>query len=212
MKKNTGNVLVITLALIAVLGICTSIFLFWQNRQLQSKPAAQPTETTPVATSPASFQVPTQTQTQDQTANWKTYTNTHYYFSFKYPTNMFVEEIDMYPNTPTPPDTDKFVVVVKSNQVQVTSFVGLFTVQILNMNHAAELTASSGYTTQQINLTGVAGIKGVRTKEVPGISQLDTVLSFYHNNVSYEITYPNTDDHGSHEQLFDQILSTFKFL
>lgn len=86
MKSARGNVLVILLAILAIAGLSAAGYFYLQTQQLrqsQQQPAISQTtqSVTPVPT--AQF---------DPTANWKTYTNSKYGYSFKFPDNWYLKE------------------------------------------------------------------------------------------------------------------------
>lgn len=83
-QSGSAHLIIIIILIIALLGSLG--FVFWQNF-IQTKTSNTPTTSTVSTT--ASTSTPA---TTDPTAGWKTYTNSNYKFTFKYPTNYSVKE------------------------------------------------------------------------------------------------------------------------
>ena len=77
MLNQKGNILVPLLATVALISLVAAGYFFWQNQQLQNQPIVQ--YSNPIST-------PTPAPTiQSETANWKTFNNSEFNFTFKYP-------------------------------------------------------------------------------------------------------------------------------
>jgi hypothetical protein len=75
-EKNNHWISILAVAIFILLALGAIAFLYYQNQQLKNMLANYQSQ----ATSP-----PIPAATADPTANWKTYTNTEYYYSLKYP-------------------------------------------------------------------------------------------------------------------------------
>jgi hypothetical protein len=130
---------------------------------------------------------PTPTATADPTANWKTYINDKYKFSFKYPSTLLMEINEV--------DTSNYVQLIFNKSLEDS-----FTVK-----------ASIKYPANQSKHlldTQPIGTK-VFDSNVWSVFELtnNSGLQLEKNEVLYSIIYPD-----STKTLVDQILSTFKFL
>lgn len=74
-----GNVFVILLAILALVGVGVVIYLFWLSQQLKPQPMGLVINN---SASPAGFQTPAN---KDETANWKQYVNEAMQFNLLYP-------------------------------------------------------------------------------------------------------------------------------
>lgn len=157
---------------------------------------------------------PIATPTPDPAANWKTYENTEYGFSFKYPENFIVKESD---------DSGVFEVDLwKEKEDSPLLFVVLFGKSGLEYKDFQEIISTSkrqlnpGYTYSNIIRKPIDGKEfysyqaGVYINEggyVVGpsawLSAGGLVGIYFFEISSFELT--------KNQSLFDQILSTFKF-
>ncbi len=78
-KPPTGSVFITILIVLFLISTAATVFLFFQNRNLQNRLW----QLTAIKTPPTSIITPT--LTPDPTANWQTYIRQDYGFSFKYP-------------------------------------------------------------------------------------------------------------------------------
>lgn len=89
-------VIVIIVAILAVAGTGGGVW-YWQNQQVQkqkqdSDKKIQELEKQAEGLKKELTTVKSESETSDETANWKTYTNDKYGFSFKYPSSLFLTE------------------------------------------------------------------------------------------------------------------------
>src|SRR3989344_4320216 len=94
--------LILTLTLIAVVGIG---YYAYKNGQIKLTPSKEQVSPTP---------------TSESTANWKTYTNTKYAFSFKYPPNLYLRKDSTHDfagflTDPNKNSSQRLIVTVLSN-------------------------------------------------------------------------------------------------
>ena len=76
-QKDGHGITIAAMAIFVLLSLSAVVFLYYQNQQLKSMLASYTSPTTK----------PQPTPTSDPTANWKTYTNKQYGFTFKYPSD-----------------------------------------------------------------------------------------------------------------------------
>ncbi|MDO8515589.1 MAG: hypothetical protein Q7S14_03750 [bacterium] len=198
MRKDKGNILVIVLASLLILSLGFSAYLLLQNKQTIVKESSGGSPTT-VA--------------QDETANWKTYADNRYNFSLKYPNNQYV---GIYPGIQSTGESGIFVIQNSpfDPSPKTHGLEGIFYIKIYpNVpKNEVMLTKDAGFTVSTMFLDKVLASVGIRTEQVSGIGDPDTMIFVSKGSFSYLISYPNSDWNGRHSEIFDQILSTFKFL
>ncbi len=181
----------------------TAIFAYQTTKLTQQltqleKTLAQPTPTPTISSSPTAT---------DETANWQTYTNNNLGFAFKFPSDYFKYQKDsnsgvyLAPSKGTGGNGPKFL--------EATDL--WFEV---NTETSIDLLPNTPYT--QVTIGGVTGKKYTTSfaavaGDVTVYQYLGTVMK---NNHLFSITLSSwsADTHKKSENLFDQILSTFKFL
>lgn len=167
--------------LVLVLLACT-VYFTYQNYQLRkqiSQPQTQPS--------------PTPTATPDETANWKTYTNSEFNFSFMYPPDWTKRE-----NTPT---SENLMIVFLNNPT-----IGTFQIQ--------EGYLADGIDKPNIRFEykdAVLSGKKVKLQNMYADNQLRQKTYEAKNNDKTIAILLNPETKENFEKL-DQILSTFKFL
>ncbi len=99
-----GPAIVVLVGILALAGLIGLAFYF-------GKKSSAPTTTSPVVQA---------SPTPDETANWKTYTNTKYSFSFKYPANskIVLPSLEDYKYAP---DQTDMVIPEKTRNITLTS-------------------------------------------------------------------------------------------
>jgi len=171
---------------------------------------------------PSSSSNPTLTSapTTDPTINWKTYANTKYEFSFKYPPNFFVDEqdnqdpgaeidsifvtnfssSDLFSSPPrkNPSDSDVFQMNIYYDRRINTD---LQTEKSLNYRDTSVL----HNTFSDYSVGGEPGFKFVQTATLSTVFGVITV----HNHKVFSFSLRN--ETPEFNRTFDQILSTFKF-
>ncbi|MDO8551463.1 MAG: PsbP-related protein [bacterium] len=136
----------------------------------------------------------TPTPTHDPTANWKTYTNTKYGYSIKYPKDWDVQEF---------PAVDAYLEVTSFNPDKVTDRLTAIIVTVSSNPYEKEL---SGYEGAAIVKVGDFTAREETGGAPPGstdvhlrvVAPLGTKSIVFESNTGYE-------------KIFDQVLSTFKF-
>lgn len=178
---------------------------------------------------PSTFTSPTPSPISppDPTTNWKTYTNTEFKFSFKYPDSYF-RYLKDYPDIGAYLAPSEGVGEVKGSPMGLTKedvWIDATTQSGANIDSLEQFFNSKGQGTEfdllyvqspkeKIIFSGQAGykIKQYQQNGSQGTSSLRAV--FLKNNTLYYLVLSAFDKSvlQTNEQLFDQILSTFKFL
>lgn len=191
--------IIIIIALLAGIVLTGTYFIFKSQSGKQTpQPAPQ------VSVQPAVSSTPT----PDETANWKTYTNKTYGFSIKYPSDLEVED----KSSQFPP----FTIFITDKTKQVPSEGG----SKINLYAFVEIKSSNSSLMYYVNDTKnnleyidkkkVGEIEFVIAREKFGMTggNFDRYLA---QNRDYIITFANSP-YALDEQIFNQILSTFKFI
>ncbi len=205
MRNKRGNVLVIFLAVALVVSVSAAGYLFWQNRQLQNQAVK--------TTSPV--QNPTPVPTIAPTANWKTYKTSQY--EIKYPPDWKLSL--------TPLEGESLFKIIPNSNVDDNFYPGLF-VEFKSINNTSLETQKNIY--ERMNLikngvffknitavkyTGASSTKNVNGRIVPGVIQQIFILLEHSGYIyTFGYSYEESAINKKQEDLFDQILSTFKFL
>jgi len=200
--KTKFPVIYLVLSFLILVFLASTVFLFYQNTQLKNKLTsyqAQPI----VSPTPTTYQSPV--PTADPTASWKTYKNNTYGFSFKIPenwTNYSMNDFSSQPFTNTeellyigPKNTD-----TKPPQVmQISSYK-------INAYQEQEVFPPANCTITDV-LIGIDQTQAIhkicKGMESNGFITIKTSQFVF---IIDELKGSATD-----YQLFDQILSTFKF-
>jgi hypothetical protein len=141
------------------------------------------------------------TPTPDPTANWKTYTDSKYGYSIKYPTQW---------DANLPPVGHGILIGQGPNENQIT--IGIFSTKNATM-------ANSCKQTQQILLDNIPASRcnfAQQISEERGVAYNPPIISktiyieALHNNQYYSVSL-SSDQTSDKFKYFDQILSTFKF-
>jgi len=187
-----GNILVILLiTTVAILSLTAAGYLFIQNRQLQNqivKPVNFPAPTPVSSPAPAI----------DPTANWKTYTNTKFGVSFRYPLEWNLKETSYSVGAEIEPD--------------IRTVVGACPGYVLNINTRLDL-----YETQEAFLPVKAGVLDNQAVEIFETTNKFGCLTkrIYVNKFPKDGYKPKLIISVGGKKtrvILDQILSTFKFL
>lgn len=186
-KLKTSHIFI---GIIILLFLATTTLLAYQNYQLHQQ--LSQTQTKPS---------PSPSPTLDPTTNWQTYTNTQASFSFKYPplsqlSTDFDDRVFITIGKPVPIsgacDEFRFFVIFRGNDLQDKSNQSTYPITVAGKPAQRKDIAS--------NLEGYSCIHStifVPTSENP--QQNDFMVGVSRQS-------------DKHDELFDQILSTFKFL
>jgi hypothetical protein len=200
-KKNYLNLILISFAFILFIG--GVYYLGRQSVKNTEVPAVIPT-ITPDAVLPQTNSVPT--TVVDPTANWKTYTNSKFNFSFKYPLEL----------TYIADQSDQYVENGISNaMILVQNFDGSkprtetssdFQIVIYISNKAGQFNLEDPQGVQsKVIINGIEAIKTTTTQKWESVPTV--IFQSSPNKVAIQLSTPKSIN----KALFDQILSTFKF-
>lgn len=154
----------------------------------------------------------------DETANWKTYTSNRYGYSVNYPPDWQVKE---YPNNGNGLSTEMDISISSNREnatplsVAVLVSNNLFEEELLKKNGTPEClkpcTGSESYAVyENTNFAGVLANKSFNI--FSDDNQAHTYIRFNYNQKSFTISWKNTDFEGNYDQVYDQIIKTFKLL
>lgn len=197
-KKPKSNLsLNIILSFLLIFSTALAGFFYWQNMRLKSMLAEN------IKQEATSTPIPTPTATPDPTANWKTYTNTAYKYSIKYPQTFKTQVLaaGAGEKKEVPPDArNLFIYNPETEDPYLNRYINLEFLQL-------EPTYGSKWTKSEVSLADKSAIKLVDSSQA---SKFDIYLVQLDNNQGVlEIYISNTPDK---ESLSKQILSTFKFI
>jgi hypothetical protein len=197
--KDNHTVMIASMAVFTLLTLSAAAFLYYQNQQLKNMLASYQT---PVS-SPTPLVSP-EPSAQAETANWKTYTNSKYGFSFKYPGDWEVK---------TTLENFKFVIGPSSELTTYLTKINEQKVIYLMMSGPGQTTLTTsewkkggyqvGETQNEIN--GLAVTSRIFTKSDTYQKEVEIVLPGQKYNTAFDIY------NKSLESTLDQILSTFQF-
>ena len=210
--KDNHWITIVSMAMFVLLSLTAVAFLYYQNQQLKSMLASYQT---PVVS-------PTPTATTDPTANWKTYSNSTYVFSLKYPSNLTQGSNGSVsgPFTGTKKVIEGFADQSTVREGTDAAFDG-FTLWATTDTRTAsfdkyldnELVAMSGspfvtnknLTKTRLNISGITGYF---------IESSQTITYYYILSPDSKtvIVFSRIYANPSFLPAFDQILSTFKFI
>lgn len=152
----------------------------------------------------------------DETADWQVYQNAKYGFEIKYPSNWFSRDCDSsyvgfsYSQSKLPTCfTDQNQPHININVTEV-GMVGIDK-YIEDTQRSIENSSKTTITlNNNVSATRFTGL--VKTEEGPGpVGGIQTIqVLFSHNSNIYQVYYYGLDN-KDYSQIFDQILSTFKF-
>lgn len=170
-----------------------------------------PTPQTTPAPSPTPSPSPALTDTEE-ISNWKTYTNTRYGYSFKYPQDLYLKTPSAVENTVT------FLFEKYRGQTLIdqpefgisASTDGKPLEELVNSIKAIAKQTGQVVSFQEIKLEGERAYRNENIIKDNPMSNITTLVN--HNNISYKITLFYSEMTEKQKSLYDQILSTFRFL
>lgn len=221
--KNKNGLAAIGIVLIVIVclilgGLCGYYYLKNQEKDIVAVPIITSTITPSATSSSATTTVPT-----DKTADWKTYTNNVFGYSFKYPAEYkLVDEcyngnqkkeminennhakwlVQLDKNMPNnyPPCESEFL--------PKDLIVGSYD-QEVNINQMME--TSDTDIESEVIINGIKWAKQIFTQPDEFSEAYTTHFYANHNGKGYTISTKNTDSAGNHDAEVDKIMETFKF-
>jgi len=212
---NKSNWLLIFVVILFVLALVGMAYFTLQNLQLRKKVLRLESRTAPT---PILTEIPTPTPITDPTANWASYINNFEDYSIKYPETWFINpasaegngtdlsdvDLKIPQNLPKPDNTDHIRVnIIAFNAPNVISLE-----EWLKVNDKGKV-----YSESSVNLGGTNALVREESNsdflQLGEISKAQAIYLIHQNKVYRIMTFPPDSKHKS---VFDQILSTFKFL
>lgn len=197
------------IVLLVVLGLIVVAGAVYAGIQIGKKQVAGglSTKATPTPI-PQPTSIPTLIPTPDETANWKTYENSDLSFQLKYPADLVLKEKKVL-------DPVKLNFSIENDSLLINSSV--YQMDILQLKdwvveHGPNGKSGINYfpSAEKITSSTRGNYSTVEFDDyIPGQSTLIHSIAFSLNRKAYVFTLVKSADSG---KLFDQILSTFKFL
>lgn len=224
MNKEKGQALIlIVVAILVLVAIAAGVYYF--GKQNSSQP-----RNTPIVSESQKPSTPSSTTTKDEFSDWKTYTNKKYGYSVRYPADWLMTEgestaVDI-------PKIHSFSLTKTDKTQNQVDLPGDFKDDAKYVISIRVSPNSSNYTAQEYILQNVSpesqeefkkelqdiivgGGKGVKLLQAAApASGLATTIYISHANKIYEFSYgamAHQETHTKFMNIFDQILSTFKF-
>jgi hypothetical protein len=153
----------------------------------------------------------------DKTANWKTYRNEEYGYSIKYPSGW---KIEIGKNQSYPIYADKIITFVDQNGKSTFNIVHPFSKSGFDFSGVIKseeilIPGSNEYLTKEIMAPATLLKRTESEKENPQLATYDMVYAFwwlYNPEKSGMISFVYEDENDPNLEIFDQMLSTFRFL
>jgi len=160
----------------------------------------------------------TSTNLSGNTASWKTYTNTKYSYTIKYPKNFYLNDWLWDKANNKKSNEGEFVFIDKKPLAQdaymVDSDLNQPYFEILATNSAATLPPtidSESDTLSEITVAGQKAYKTVSKKPSAFSGDYITNIQFNHKGNYFDISWKNSDSKGTHDSEIDDIISSFQF-
>lgn len=201
-----GNILIVAISSLALIILTITGYFFWQNQQLKNK--------TPIPTQQPS--VPQPVKPINETANWKTYSNTKFGYTFKYPPEAVVNNCGAkFCHEATPTDIETIEVGKYLNIVAQDTNVGCWSIRTENEIASCVRGMGKFPSTRWIPAT-IDGQFAVRVETTlipspPANSDINPVGISYHVNIPKGNLQISFSDSIVDRPIMEQILSTFKF-
>ncbi len=210
------------LILIGVIIAVAGIWYYVENQTRTNNTAdtaVDETTTTKVSTSSTKAETKTEEKT-DKTADWKTYTNSTYGFSIKYPTDWSYNDADSYAKQSCEPGPDipQGLILFGSKNLNCVgvAHMSLWDEKVEFVVYSTTkfdpLKAISGEQYSDIVVDGQPAVKNFKTATSEG-PRCDCTRIYVNNGAKgFMIEFVNKDLQGNHDSTYDTMLSTFKFL
>ncbi len=228
MKQRGFSAILILVGVLIMAAVAGGAYYF--GRQTVSNPQPQNPVVVSQTPQPTSVSQATPIPSPDQTTNWKTYTNTKYGYSFKYPPERVIKGggrttsptdtpesilLDWPPGTQGDNYPDFYVDVITGNNSLSSTYNYDGFMENLNQYKTTSIGETVSPPNQPFNgkftRKNDTEVVGLKAKVFIEPNFHDTRIVLYKNNYYYIIGGYNTnftDTQGTH---FNQILSTFKF-
>ncbi|OGY28895.1 MAG: hypothetical protein A3F35_02095 [Candidatus Woykebacteria bacterium RIFCSPHIGHO2_12_FULL_45_10] len=158
----------------------------------------------------------TTSATKDETAGWKTYSNSKLGFSIKYPTGWYYNDAAKFStqNCELGPGIDENTVLLdrKDLKCQGVGHFGLWPAEFVVYVSATKLDPIPGEEWVNTTIDGKQAIKNFKSAASEGPRCTCTIILVSYQGKDYRIEFSNKDLLGNYDSIYDTILSTFKFL
>jgi len=156
-----------------------------------------------------SSQVAVPSATPDQTADWKTYTNTQYGFEFKYPSSIYFSSEGL--------SKDGGYIIIFVGDKQIGELGPFFQIQIekTNLDNLDNYLESLGLNISNFNLTNLDDASAVSQQSIgkAGLKSAYTIIAIK-NKQAFILDFDSSsgEDRNLMEVIFKEMISTFKFI
>ena len=207
----------IVLVIGLLLGITVTLTVFHVFRTKIGDLETTPKNSTAVNVSSTS---PLPSPTPDETANWKTYTNTKYGYTVRYPKEWLVFGGDSFQYNELCEENSTSKIHIEFTTEKITS-CGHMDGEIDSSTQFAVYVFSNPATnpvdtltkTEPIIISGnIKATKEYYTQKSQHPTAQATKIKFVHEGEGYTIYLKQKDNIGNYNPILDQILSTFQFI
>jgi hypothetical protein len=204
-KKGISSTTGILIALLAAIIAGAAVWAYYQYKVLPDL-NTKPTVTIPVFSKPFTPAASATSTTATTTANWKTYANSTYGFSFKYPTNLYVK-FQSNANPDQGPIAES-TISISDNQTITQSdiYSKLIYIDIFPASSSSTITQPNGMDPVSSSNTTVGGVTAKKYVSSDG----SFVYVFVKNQRQYQIGI-GANISSTLKANFNNILSTFQF-
>jgi hypothetical protein len=188
----------IIFSIMGVLLVVSTIYLYLQNQKLQQQVLNPQVSPTIPAPSPTPKTISSISIPPDETVNWKVYTNTEYFYSFKYPKNLILKNIADGADGSLPTNARMLTLSDPTHPNYEDRFIDIQYFGLL-----LDLTPKSDWNSTIVKFGDTQATKFISNKP-------EVKFDVYHVNLKsggLEIMTNKTQS-----TIIDQILSTFKFI
>lgn len=188
-QKGQAPILIVV-AILVLLAIAAGAYYFGKSQTLKIQSPS------PVVTSPIPQLIPS-----DETSNWKIYSDEEFKFQIKYPPNWYTEK------------QSSSIYISESPIPDIPLTHGLPSAFQMSVDSISSENFSPVWKVQEsvITIDKVQGKKFVDLEPSPALEVLETRIILDNSPYRYTFVFQNKDNQGTHNPVFDQILSTFKF-
>ena len=186
------------LVIVALIAVVLSVVGVLLLKTMQPSPIVQ-------APSPQPQTLDTSDGSTSLTAGWQTYSNDEFGFELKYPLDWFIYDDGNFPCE---------YVLLSKKQLSDCYFADYIPADFYVFKsepYDPFPQSSKSDTFQPFTVDGEDAVINFATEKSDGPRGKDTKILVNNSGYGYMISFSNTDYQGNHEQVFDQILSTFKF-
>jgi archaellum component FlaG (FlaF/FlaG flagellin family) len=215
-KKN--NFLVILLFILMLLALVIAGFFAYQTQKLAKELSEFKNQNLTTPTSEPESTFPMYTEPNSPTADWKTYTNTKYNFSFKYPFNFGNEGVVSGPYSIKSSDSVDIISFSDPDTIREGTdapFDGfsVYYVEDLNAQSFEEFLLNEKTTMDNAAYASMTGAKRILLDN-KGIAFVNDTRGYYYyplNGGQHALVFAYIQKDNNFRSIFNQILATLKF-